>query len=52
MSKMEACNFENDELFELSLKMRTWDEMAKEEKKPFPDLERYKEMAIGFISPK
>jgi phosphonate degradation associated HDIG domain protein len=52
MSKMEACNFENDELFELSLKMRTWDEMAKEEKKPLPDLERYKEMAIGFISPK
>ncbi|ERM81771.1 hypothetical protein P872_19140 [Rhodonellum psychrophilum GCM71 = DSM 17998] len=50
MSLKEAEDFENDELFELSLKMRNWDEMAKEEKKPLADLDRYKKMAYTLIS--
>lgn len=52
MSQDEAMNFENDELFELSLKMRTWDELAKEENVPLPNIERYKEMALKIISEK
>ncbi|WP_194976226.1 phosphonate degradation HD-domain oxygenase [Aquiflexum lacus] len=49
MTAEEAEVFENDELFELSLKMRTWDELAKEEKVPLPDLDRYKKMALKVI---
>jgi len=50
MSPQEANDFEKDELFDLSLKMRTWDELAKEENVPIPDIERYKEMALHIIS--
>ncbi|WP_373495109.1 phosphonate degradation HD-domain oxygenase [Aquiflexum sp.] len=46
MTSEEAEAFENDEFFELSLKMRTWDELAKEEKVPLPDLNRYKDLAL------
>lgn len=49
MSKTEAMAFENDELFEISLKMRTWDEMAKEMHIPLPDLQKYKDMALDVI---
>ncbi|MBB6328968.1 phosphonate degradation associated HDIG domain protein [Algoriphagus iocasae] len=41
MTEQEAITFETDPLFEISLKMRTWDEMAKEEHIPLPDLEDY-----------
>lgn len=40
----EAKAFEQDPLFHLSLRMRHWDEEAKEHDMPKPDLQRYKEM--------
>jgi 2-amino-1-hydroxyethylphosphonate dioxygenase (glycine-forming) len=49
MSAEEAAAFEQDPLFELSLKMRTWDELAKEEQIPVPDLGYLKEMALRVI---
>ena len=45
MNEVEAKDFENDPLFEASLKMRTWDEEAKLEFIPLPDLNKYREMA-------
>lgn len=45
MDEVEAKRFEQDELFEASLKMRTWDEEAKLEFVPLPDLSKYREMA-------
>jgi predicted HD phosphohydrolase len=37
MTALEATTFENDALFEISILMRQWDEMAKEENIPLPD---------------
>lgn len=45
MVEEEANQFESDTLFETSIKMRTWDEQAKEMNVPLPDLEKYKIMA-------
>lgn len=45
MSAEEAAQFESDPLFEASLKMRTWDEEAKVEFVPLPDLGKYREIA-------
>ena len=45
MDESEAEAFEKDPLFEASLKMRTWDEEAKLEFVPLPDLGKYREMA-------
>ncbi|GMQ24607.1 HD domain-containing protein [Algoriphagus sp. oki45] len=45
MDDLEAEKFEKDPLFEASLKMRTWDEEAKLEYVPLPDLKKYREMA-------
>lgn len=44
MTPEEAAAFEADALFPLFLKMRTWDEQAKEEHVPVPDLSRYRDM--------
>lgn len=49
MNPEEAEKFEKDPLFEISLKMRSWDEAAKEEHIPIPDLSIYKEMAKGVL---
>jgi phosphonate degradation associated HDIG domain protein len=49
MTLEEATDFENDELFELSLKMRTWDELAKEMHVQLPNLQKYKERAMAVI---
>jgi 2-amino-1-hydroxyethylphosphonate dioxygenase (glycine-forming) len=49
MSEEEAMAFEQDPLFELSLKMRTWDEEAKLENLPVEDLDKYKKMALAVI---
>ncbi len=46
MSAQEAQRFEQDPLFALSIRMREWDERAKEENIPIPDLTYLKEMAI------
>ncbi|SDL85806.1 phosphonate degradation operons associated HDIG domain protein [Catalinimonas alkaloidigena] len=45
MSPDEAEQFEVSPLFGVSLRMRHWDEEAKEEHLPVPDLKRYKKMA-------
>lgn len=45
MTETEARQFEADELFELKIQMRKWDELAKEEHVPLPDMRKYKEMA-------
>ena len=46
MKEAEALKFEKDPLFEVSLRMRTWDEEAKLTDLPLPSLTRYKEMAL------
>lgn len=50
MSQSEAENFEKDPLFEISLKMRTWDEEAKLENIPLPDLAFFREMASRHLA--
>lgn len=45
MTQAEVNAFERDPLFHLSIKMRAWDEAAKEENKPLPDLKVYRAMA-------
>jgi phosphonate degradation associated HDIG domain protein len=45
MNGEQAKKFEKDPLFEVSLKMRSWDEAAKEVNIPVPDLNIYREMA-------
>jgi len=49
MDAEEAEAFESNFLFELMIKMRQWDEAAKEMHKPLPDLERYKEMCLRHL---
>jgi 2-amino-1-hydroxyethylphosphonate dioxygenase (glycine-forming) len=46
MDAEEAGRFERNEYFTLFLTLRTWDEQAKEEYVPLPDLEKYKSMMI------
>ncbi|KPQ14121.1 MAG: phosphonate degradation operon associated HDIG domain protein [Algoriphagus marincola HL-49] len=45
MDNDEALAFENDHLFDISLLMRNWDEEAKDENIPLPDLEKYISLA-------
>lgn len=45
MSAEEASTFENDPLFEMSIRMRKWDELAKEMQAPVIDLEIVKSKA-------
>ena len=49
MSKEEADAFEQYPLFDLIIKMRRWDEEAKIENMPVPDLEFYKSMMISHL---
>jgi phosphonate degradation associated HDIG domain protein len=49
MNEEEARIFETDTLFEASLKMRVWDEEAKVEFVPLPELTKYREMASRWI---
>ncbi len=51
MNEDEARNFETDELFHLYILLRGWDEEAKQENKPLPDLDYYKEMMIHHLLP-
>ena len=44
MTKEEQQTFEQDPLFKLHLKVRAWDELAKEVDVPLPDMEVYKGM--------
>lgn len=50
MTADEAAAFETDSLFPLHLKMRTWDEMAKEANVPLPDLARFREMTLLLLA--
>jgi len=50
MTPEEAAAFEADDLFPLFLLMRTWDEQAKEEQVPVPDLNRYRAMARRLLA--
>ena len=45
MSEEEVAQFEADPYHKDYVKMRAWDEMAKVENKPLPDINRYKQMA-------
>lgn len=45
MTATEVSAFEQDPLFKLSIHMRAWDEAAKEENKPLPQLNIYRAMA-------
>jgi len=50
MTEDEASAFEQYPLFELIIKMRTWDEEAKIEHKPLPDLEHYRQMMLRHLT--
>ena len=49
MSEAEADAFERDPLFAVSLRMREWDEMAKEVGVPVVDLAVLKDKAMAII---
>ena len=49
MTENEAQNFENDELFDMYILLRQWDEQAKIENEPLPDLAYYKEMMVQHL---
>lgn len=49
MDAEEAAAFETNFLFELMVKMRLWDEAAKEVNQPIPDLEKYKAMCLRHL---
>ncbi|MNS87900.1 HD domain protein [compost metagenome] len=49
MSEDEADVFERDPLFEVSLRMREWDEMAKEIGVPVVDLDGLKQRALALL---
>jgi 2-amino-1-hydroxyethylphosphonate dioxygenase (glycine-forming) len=50
MSAEEADAFEKDPLFKQIIQMRRWDEEAKIENKPLPDLETFRQMIIHHLS--
>ncbi len=50
MNVSEADFFENDPLFQTSIRMRKWDELAKEMNVPIVDLEELKIVAIRVLS--
>lgn len=49
MSAQEAAAFENDPLFETSIRMRRWDELAKEMNIPIIDLQLLKQRAMSLL---
>ncbi len=49
MNAEEAEAFEADPMFDIYIKMRTWDDLAKITNKDLPDLNRYKQMAISHL---
>ncbi len=52
MTEEEALSFEKDPLFDLSIKMRHWDEQAKETNVPLLDLEKIKAKALETLASK
>ncbi len=49
MTEKEATDFENEEWFPLYITLRGWDEKAKLEHVPLPDLEQYRAMMIEHL---
>ncbi|HEY5405943.1 MAG TPA: HDIG domain-containing metalloprotein [Ginsengibacter sp.] len=49
MDEKEARDFEREEWFTLYITLRGWDEKAKEEHVPIPDLQRYKNLMINHL---
>ena len=49
MTPEEAAAFEQYPLFDLIIQMRKWDEQAKIEQKPLPDLEHYRRMIFRHL---
>jgi 2-amino-1-hydroxyethylphosphonate dioxygenase (glycine-forming) len=49
MTAEEATAFEQYPLFNLIIRMRNWDEQAKVEHQPLPDLGRYREMMLHHL---
>ena len=50
MTSEEAAAFEQYPLFSLIIQMRKWDELAKIENKPLPDLQHYRAMILHHLS--
>lgn len=50
MKEAEARAFEKDPLFSLYIRLRQWDEKAKQEDVPLPSLDKYREMMIQHLS--
>jgi phosphonate degradation associated HDIG domain protein len=50
MTAAEAIAFESDELSDLYIAIRRWDDMAKQTAQPLPDLEHYKKMMIRHLT--
>jgi len=50
MNESEADQFEKSPLFELIIQMRKWDEQAKAEKQPIPNLEKYRDMICSHLA--
>ena len=49
MNSEEAVEFERDELFELFILIRKWDDLAKEKDVPLPSLQKYKSLAFNHL---
>ncbi len=50
MSAAEADSFERDPHFELYIKLREWDDEAKDPGKPVPPIEHYRSMAVAHLT--
>jgi predicted HD phosphohydrolase len=50
MTPEEAAAFEQYPLFDLITRMRNWDEQAKMERKPLPDLDHYRRMILRHLT--
>jgi 2-amino-1-hydroxyethylphosphonate dioxygenase (glycine-forming) len=50
MNQEEATLFEADPLFELFIKIRKWDDLAKIENVPMPSLQKYKTLALKHLT--
>ena len=52
MNDNEAIAFEKEKWFNLYITLRAWDEKAKEEHLPLPDLQHYRDMMINHLTKK
>jgi len=50
MTANEALKFENDPLFEISIRMRIWDDRAKETDVPLPDMQVLKSKVLDVLT--